>query len=157
MFSSGWLLGIVFDGYRVISRPFKLNRFTFSILDIVFWLFATVLVFRMLYLSNYGELRLFIFIGLLLGLWFYYQFVSVYTVVVIKWAVAFVQKVGALLWRCLNGVIIKPIKLLYRALLYVLGIFAAMTIFLYQLMIQCLYPFSSLMTWLGKKLTRFKK
>lgn len=138
MFVSGALLGIIFDTYRVVSRPFKWSRLTFSLFDIIYWIIATVVVFGVLFVSNDGELRFFIFIGLLLGTWFYFSLVSSYMIVSIKHCMRWIKKMVDFLWRCFNNIIIKPIKMVYRLLVFLGGICAAVTIFIYKLVIQCL-------------------
>lgn len=138
MYASGIVLGIIFDTYRVVSRPFKLSRLTFSLFDLLYWIIATVVVFIVLLVSNDGELRFFIFIGLLLGTWFYFSLISSYMVVFIKHCMRWIKKIIDFLLRCFNIFVIKPIKLIYRLLAFLFGICAAVAIFVYKLVIQCL-------------------
>lgn len=149
MFSSGWILGIVFDIYRVLSRPLKLSRFSFSILDIIYWLLATLFVFRVLYSSNDGELRLYIFIALFFGTWFYYTYVSRYTVQLIHVVLKLLKMLTRFIQRLIQAVIIRPALLIYKILAYVVGCFIAIAIFFGKIVVQLCYPIILLIKWLA--------
>ncbi|MCL6610453.1 MAG: spore cortex biosynthesis protein YabQ [Peptococcaceae bacterium] len=63
----GMLAGLCYEIYRVIRdilKPGKVGTFTG---DLVFWFFLTVISFVLLIKANYGQLRLYVFIGLFLG------------------------------------------------------------------------------------------
>lgn len=138
MLACGAGLGILFDLYRVVSRPFKLNRLTFSLFDIIYWLIAMLIVFTVLVASNDGELRFFIFVSLLLGTWLYFRFISSYIVIAIKHVMRWVKKLVDIAWRCFNIFVIKPIKIIYKLFMILFGFCAAVTMYIYNLVIQCL-------------------
>jgi len=70
-FLIGILIGIVFDLFRVIRRTFKTGDFVTYIEDILFWiLVGLILVFSIFFFNN-GNLRSYIFIGLILGVIIY--------------------------------------------------------------------------------------
>jgi spore cortex biosynthesis protein YabQ len=133
MIGSGLGLGIFFDIYRVMTGKLNLKRWLIAVLDILYGMVAAVAVFRVLYYSNQGQLRLFIFIGLLLGIYFYYKWFSWIIIGVIVKIIQFV------LW-CWNVLIVRPSLLIYKFLLIILGFFKALTIFFYKLMLQLTYP-----------------
>lgn len=63
----GMFAGLCYQTYRVfydLLKPKKAGTFTG---DIIFWLLLTAFAFIMLLKANYGQLRLYVFIGLLLG------------------------------------------------------------------------------------------
>jgi spore cortex biosynthesis protein YabQ len=133
MIGCGLGLGVIFDIYRVLSDKLNLSRWVIAILDITYGLIAAVAVFRVLYYSNYGQLRFFIFVALILGVYLYY-----------KW---FSKRVIRNVVRIINGIdwlwqvfIVRPIQLFYKVLLIFFGFFKALTIFFYKLMLQLSYP-----------------
>lgn len=73
---TGMLLGLAFDFYRVLRALFRPHWLLTSLADLAYWLFATGVVFLALLLGNWGELRLYAFIGLALGALGYYRLLS---------------------------------------------------------------------------------
>ncbi len=71
--AAGAAAAFFYDYYRVCRRVFRLKRLGTFVGDAMFWLFTTALVFLMLLRSNWGELRLYVFIGLGLGSLIYFR------------------------------------------------------------------------------------
>jgi spore cortex biosynthesis protein YabQ len=147
MIGSGLGLGFFFDIYRVLTGKLEIKRWLIAILDIIYGLAAAVIVFRVLYYSNYGQLRFFIFFGLLLGIYLYYQWFSKITIRIVVKAIRLIQW----LW---NVFIVRPILALYKVLLIFLGFFKALTIFFYKVMLQLSYPLQFLTLWLIRLIKR---
>lgn len=80
---TGMLLGILFDFYRVLRGIFHPRAVITLLTDILYWLMATVVVFGALLISNWGELRFYVFIGLLSGMLVYYRLLSRVTVILL--------------------------------------------------------------------------
>ncbi|NQS75748.1 MAG: spore cortex biosynthesis protein YabQ [Peptococcaceae bacterium] len=68
----GIIAAVGFDYYRAVRRAFKLKRAGIFLGDIIFWLVTTVIVFTLLILANWGEMRLYVFLGLGLGVLLYF-------------------------------------------------------------------------------------
>lgn len=73
---TGIILGILFDCYRVLRRVFKPRGIITWFTDLLYWLLATAVVIVSLVLSNWGELRFYVFIGIVSGLGLYYKWLS---------------------------------------------------------------------------------
>jgi spore cortex biosynthesis protein YabQ len=99
MVATGFMVGLMFDIYRVIrtiTRPRAKGSF---IMDLLFWLWVTPVIFIMLLMGNWGELRLYVFLGAALGLFFYFQLVSAKAL----WALlAFTRWLGSLVVKTLR-------------------------------------------------------
>jgi spore cortex biosynthesis protein YabQ len=145
MFVSGMGLGFLFDIYRVISSQLHFPRWVISILDIIYWIIATLFAFKMLYSSNQGEVRVFVFIGLLIGL-------GVYTLLFSS----FIKKCILLVIRITRGIIrfglrvfyilvIVPVVAIYKVFMIFLGFLAAISVFIYKFVLQLFYPFWKLL------------
>lgn len=139
MFSSGLVLGVLFDAYRVLSDQLRIPRWTIPVLDIMYWALATVIVFRVLYISNQGELRIFVFLGLLIGITCYFALVSPIIVKVILIVIRTVKRLIRVFIRIFDIMVITPILALYKLLIIFLGILAVVSIFLSKFVIQLLY------------------
>lgn len=74
--ATGAFLGLLFDFYRVLRALYRPRRLLTALADLLYWLGATGLVFVALLFGNWGELRLYVFIGLALGALGYYRLLS---------------------------------------------------------------------------------
>ncbi|MGE5674344.1 MAG: spore cortex biosynthesis protein YabQ [Mycobacterium leprae] len=72
----GILLGLLFDVLRAVGRAGKFNRWATLAADLAFWSVCTVALSGALFYGNWGELRLYVLVGLLLGLGLYYWLAS---------------------------------------------------------------------------------
>lgn len=72
----GLIAGFCYDFYRVTRSKFGLRKAGTYLGDIIFWLVLTALVFGLLLAGNWGEVRLYVFIGLVLGALIYAKFLS---------------------------------------------------------------------------------
>jgi spore cortex biosynthesis protein YabQ len=102
MILTGLALGVLFDVYRVVRSFFKQGSLSAMLMDLFFWLLATPATFVMLLIGNWGELRLYVFIGIALGLFAYFQLASP----LVLWAlVTWVRWIGRLTAEVLYNVI----------------------------------------------------
>ncbi|PZE19214.1 spore cortex biosynthesis protein YabQ [Paenibacillus xerothermodurans] len=154
MVLGGLSLGGLYDLYRVLAGQLRAPRYAYYLLDVIFWLVGTLLVFKLLYESNLGEVRLFIFIGLLIGIVGYFLVFSRTVIRLILWMIRVVQTMVRIGKKIIELFIIMPTVWLYRATLIFLGFLAAIAIFLYRIMLQLFYPVWKLLLWLFKLLTR---
>lgn len=74
----GALLSVIFDFYRVLRGIFKPRSAITYVFDLLYWLLAIFLAFSVLLISNWGELRFYIFIGLAGGALLYFRLLSRY-------------------------------------------------------------------------------
>lgn len=72
----GIFMGIAFDIYRELKITFQLNPITTNIWDFIVWLIFIFLAYIVLLYTNYGEVRLYIFMGIAVGLLVYFRFFS---------------------------------------------------------------------------------
>jgi spore cortex biosynthesis protein YabQ len=78
--ATGIGLAILFDVYRVVRKECRFRAILTYIGDFLYWILATCIVFGMLLAGNGGEIRLYIFIGLISGAAIYYQMLSRYVI-----------------------------------------------------------------------------
>jgi len=125
---TGAILGALFDLYRVIKTKIRFRPLITAVTDILYWLTATVIVFAALLLGNWGELRLYVFIGLITGVTIYYRLFSRYVIrflagifyftgIITRW----ICLTFACLWRWLytiiNFLLLKPVIFICKQLL----------------------------------------
>ncbi len=63
----GALMGFSYDGFRLIRRFIRHNNFFIGLEDVIFWLVWAFVVIDGIHLYNSGELRIYIFAGILAG------------------------------------------------------------------------------------------
>ena len=99
---AGITLGLFFDLFRVIRGLLRPGVVSTPILDLLFWALITPILVLYLILANWGELRGYVIIGLLLGLSFYRLLLSGMVISLLLWLV---QVIGGFLNVVLSFVI----------------------------------------------------
>ncbi|MNM70838.1 Spore protein YabQ [compost metagenome] len=121
MLASGGIMGIAFDSYRVVSGQLRFPRWSVHTLDLLYWLAAALFVFRTLYHSNHGELRFYVFLGLFLGIWIYFLFLSVITERFVLMLMRIVNSIYRFIIRMIGIFIIAPLRWLVKVVRILLG------------------------------------
>ena len=106
----GNLVGIIFDCYRFFRRILKLKRRGTNCGDALFWLVVTVFAYVFLLKSTWGEVRLYVFLGIALGVSVYLRFFSSYTRAFLEVAHLTVKMLG----KMVILIILPPLKLVFR-------------------------------------------
>lgn len=72
----GMVLGLIFDFFRIVRGVLRLRLWMTNLLDGLYWVVATLITFTTLLLTNWGELRFYLFMGIAAGAGAYYRWVS---------------------------------------------------------------------------------
>lgn len=115
---NGLLIGILFDIFRILRKSFKTSDFITYMQDMLFWTLAGFLIIFSIYKFNSGEIRIFIFVGLLLGIIFYLLTISKYFITINVKIINIISKVFEIIFICpirfifkvINKIIIRPIS-----------------------------------------------
>lgn len=73
---NGILIGILFDVFRILRKSFKTPDFITYIEDIIFWILTGILTLYFIFYYNNGEIRFYIFLGIMLGILIYMLTIS---------------------------------------------------------------------------------
>ncbi len=68
---TGIEIGILFDLFRSIRKNFKTSNIITYIEDVTFWILTGILILYNIWYFNNGEIRLFMFLGIIMGLLIY--------------------------------------------------------------------------------------
>lgn len=68
---TGIAIGILFDFFRILRRSIKTSNLVTYIQDILFWILTGIIVLYSIWYFNNGELRIFVFLGLIIGILIY--------------------------------------------------------------------------------------
>ena len=96
---TGMSIGILLDIFRILRKSFKTIDFITYIQDFLFWLLAGAILLYSIFSFNNGELRGYIFIGVILGIILYMLILSKYFV-----------KIYVAIINILKKIIYTPIK-----------------------------------------------
>jgi spore cortex biosynthesis protein YabQ len=114
--AAGIVLGVLFDCYRVLRGTFRPKCLMTCLTDLLYWLVATVIVFLALILSNWGELRFYVFLGILSGVGLYYRLLSVYAIRLFIGLIRLVKSIVVLIGKIINGFFIRPVLVCIKIL-----------------------------------------
>ena len=64
----GIIISILFDIFRILRKVFKTPDFITYIEDIIFGVFSGIIIIYSIFIFNNGEIRLYLFLGILLGI-----------------------------------------------------------------------------------------
>lgn len=158
MMMCGLAMGIVFDVYRVASHRFHVARWLLPALDVVYWAAATLGVFSILLDSNQGEVRMYVFLGLGIGVTGYFGLFSGWIVKLSGKIIDILKSVFQFLWKLVNTMVLTPflwiIRVLARIIDIVFIITAALLLGLGKLFLK---PLSKIGRWLWPKLLPIRR
>lgn len=151
MLASGTLMGIAFDSYRVVSGQLRFPRWSVHLLDLFYWIASALFVFRMLYHVNQGELRFYVFLGLFLGVWIHFLFLSVLTERFVVNLIRIVHKIYRFCVRLVYITLFVPIKWLWKGIKLLLGFVWILIVFLGRVTLS---PIWKLLAWAFRPILR---
>ena len=110
---TGIVIGILFDIFRILRKSFKTTDIITYLQDILFWILTGAILLFSIFCFNNGEIRSYIFIGIVLGIFLYMVTISKFIIKccvpivlgikkVISYPVCFIKKM-------IQNIIIKPI------------------------------------------------
>ncbi|WP_151737911.1 spore cortex biosynthesis protein YabQ [Paenibacillus tengchongensis] len=140
MMLAGTAMGFTYDSYRVLSLRLHFPRWLSGALDFLYWVWAALLTFRMLYAGNQGQLRFYVFVGLFLGVWFYFLLFSVTVRRFVVMLIQSVQYMLRLLWKVTGVLIGMPLLWLWRLLGGVLRLLWRILLFVLKLLLRLTKP-----------------
>lgn len=96
---TGMVLGVIFDVFRILRKSFKTSDIVTNIEDIIFGITTGIILLVSIFLFNNGELRLFIFIGIIFGIIMYMLLISKYFIKLNVTIIKFIKKLIILLTK----------------------------------------------------------
>jgi spore cortex biosynthesis protein YabQ len=156
MFCSGLALGTIFDISRVLSGKLRVPRFILPLVDILYWIVATILVFWLLMYSNEGQVRVFVFLGIGIGICFYFALLSNWIIWLLLLGIRITIALFRFAQKMVELFLIKPLLGIYRLTVLILGFLLTIAVFLYKIMLQLLYPVWRLLIWIIRPLRKLR-
>ena len=69
--ANGIIIGILFDFFRILRKSFKTSDFITYFEDLLFWILTGFSILYFIFVFNNGEIRLFMFLGIAVGITLY--------------------------------------------------------------------------------------
>ena len=105
----GVIIGIIFDIFRILRKSFKTPDIITYIEDILFWIITCVLFAYTIFTYNNGEIRLYIFIGALVGILMYILTIS-------RYFIKFCVKIIEIIKKVIKKFVVYPLKIILKIL-----------------------------------------
>jgi spore cortex biosynthesis protein YabQ len=158
MIMCGLAMGTVFDVYRVASHRFQVARWLLPALDVVYWAAATLGVFSILLESNQGEVRMYVFLGLGIGVTGYFGLFSGWVVKLSGSLINILKSLFRFIGKLVNTLLLIPFLWIVRLLAKLIDIlFIITTAILLWLGKLLLRPLSAFGRWLWPKLLPIRR
>lgn len=90
---NGIFIGILFDFFRILRKSFKTSDIITYIQDVLFWILTGTSTLYLIFKFNNGEIRSYIFIGILLGITFYILLFSKFFININVKIIKFITKI----------------------------------------------------------------
>lgn len=120
---NGVLIGILFDTFRILRKSFKTSDLVTTVEDITFWILTGILTLYFIFYYNNGEIRFYIFFGIILGILIYILTISKYiikfSVTVINFIKCIINKIIQVLFYPLKLILTFLKKLLFRPISFI--------------------------------------
>lgn len=115
---TGIVIGILFDIFRILRKSFKTADWITCLQDILFWILSGGIMLFSIFTFNNGEIRSYVFIGILLGIILYMLAISRFFVKSSVYIIRFLKKLLSypinLIEKIIKIIIIKPILYLAK-------------------------------------------
>lgn len=112
----------MFDFFRVLRKRFKTTDIATYMQDIFFWILTGISMLYCIYTFNSGEIRLYEFIGILIGTTLYFLTISKYFIKINSIVLNVITKIFYVLlivpFKTINKIIIKPIATFFDKIIH---------------------------------------
>lgn len=111
----GFLIGLLFDIFRISRKTFKTSDIITSIEDILFWILTGLLILFSIFKFNNGDIRVYIILGIFIG-------IALYMLVFSKIVINTLVKIIFIIKRIISfiiKIILYPINLILKIFKFV--------------------------------------
>ena len=110
---NGLIIGFLFDFFRILRKTIKTTDFVTYIQDFIFWILTGIIILYFIFTFNNGEIRLFLFFGILTGVLIYMllfsNFIIKINVKIINFAKKILEIPVKLIIKIIRKIFFKPI------------------------------------------------
>ena len=114
----GMLIAFIYDIFRISRKAVRTGSLFIHLEDFIYWIIIAVVMFGVVYYSNDGEIRGYIFLGAMIGVVLYVLLLSKIVVRSSLLIIRIVFKVVKTIWMIIS----YPFKVIFKAISYPVGI-----------------------------------
>lgn len=107
---SGAIIAFIYDVFRIKRKAVKTRALVLHIEDFIYWIIVALVMFTIIFYSNDGELRGYIFAGAFIGVILYVTFLSKIVIGISIAVLKFLSNVFKVVWN----IIIYPLRVIAR-------------------------------------------
>lgn len=108
----GMFIGLIYDIFRIKRKLVKTAAFFIYIEDLLFWIITAFIMFAFLFYINDGEIRIYIYLGVITGIILYSL---LFSKLIIKCSVAIFNFIGRVV-KFIIHILSFPFKIIYKIL-----------------------------------------
>ncbi|MGF7184183.1 spore cortex biosynthesis protein YabQ [Desulfitispora alkaliphila] len=128
----GMGIALTFDVYRVLRGQIKPPKILGDIADLLIWVVLAIIAFVVLIFGNWGEVRVYIFIGIIVGIAIYFKWFSktviniVFTIFkIIKTCVLTIYRLITIPIKLISGILLALVMGFGKILAKLMGLLLA--------------------------------
>lgn len=110
--ANGIIIGILFDFFRILRKAFKTSDMITYIEDLLFWILTGIIILYSIFTFNNGEIRLFMFLAISIGVLVYILLFSSYVIKVNVAIISCIKKITIKIF----GFLSVPFKYFYKSI-----------------------------------------
>lgn len=110
---NGIVIGLLFDFFRISRKVFSTSDIVTYLEDILFWILAGATVLYTIFVFNNGEMRLFMFLAILIGAFAYMIWISSYIVKINVKIITLLILPLKVIYNVIHKLFFKPINFLF--------------------------------------------
>lgn len=116
----GILFAVIYDLVRIFRKIIPHPNWLVQLEDSLYWLACAFIGFGILYIHNYGDIRLFIFLGMILGAVFYlltlsiiFMRIATYIIELLRSIITYIVRIVSIPVKWCIGLLKIPVKIMY--------------------------------------------
>ena len=106
----GIIIGILFDFFRILRKTIKTKDFVTYIQDCLFWILTGLLILYSIFTFNNGEIRLYLFLAIIIGIILYILIASHYIIKINVLIINLLKKILKIPFNVFKKIFFKPIS-----------------------------------------------
>ena len=106
--ANGVIIGLLFDFFRIARKVIHTNDFITYVEDILFWILTGAIVLYSIFVFNNGEIRVFMFLGIILGAFAYMILISSYIIKINVKIINILMIPFKIIFKIIHKIFFKP-------------------------------------------------
>jgi len=108
----GMIIAFIYDVFRLKRKAVRSKSISLYIEDLAYWVIVALTIFSVIYYSNDGEIRGFIFVGVAIGVVLYTLVLSKIVMAIFLAVLKFTFRTARAIWR----ILIFPLRVIFKIL-----------------------------------------